>query len=298
MSRRRALADHAAVAQNDHAVGDLEDLVEAVRNIDHADAALAQAMQHREQPRHLVGGQAGGGFVEHEKVGFRGQRSGDGDQRFFGAAQFLHAALRIDLRAQCIEGAGAEGARRGPIDQPEPARIAEREANVLGNGHPLDQAEILMQEGDRQPAQRVGDIASAPGHAAGIERMHAGEDLDQRGFAGPVFAQEGDDLAAADLEALPRRGRASPRTACKRASPPAAADRSVSLRSRIRRAARHAFFPPQHQALIGPVSTSNITSGGCASACPSAPRAGRSGCCAGQDRALEAAGDCAAQIRC
>ena len=43
-----ALADDAAVAQDHHAVGDLEHLVEPVRDVDHPDAAGAQPPQRCE----------------------------------------------------------------------------------------------------------------------------------------------------------------------------------------------------------------------------------------------------------
>ena len=46
-----ALPRDAAVAQHDHAVGDLEHFVESMRHVDHRDAARAQSAQRGEQPR-------------------------------------------------------------------------------------------------------------------------------------------------------------------------------------------------------------------------------------------------------
>ena len=43
-------------------------------------------------------------------------------------------------------------------------------------------------------------------HDAGIERMDPGEDLDQRGFAGAVLAQERDDLTRAHFDACVTEG--------------------------------------------------------------------------------------------
>ncbi len=51
------------------AVGDLEHLVEPMRDIDHADAARLQRPQRVEQAVDLVGGKRGRRFVEHEDVG-------------------------------------------------------------------------------------------------------------------------------------------------------------------------------------------------------------------------------------
>ena len=100
VSPTRPLAGDAAVAQHDHAIGDLEDLVEPVRDIDHADAAVAQPAQRREEPRHLVGRQARRRLVEDQDLGLGRERAGDGDQRFLGAAEALDADVGIDVGAE------------------------------------------------------------------------------------------------------------------------------------------------------------------------------------------------------
>ena len=161
VSATPALAGDAAVAQHDHAVGDLEHLVEPVRDVDHADAAGAQAPQRREEPHDLVGRQAGGRLVEHEDLGLGGQRAGDRDQRFLGPAQALDAHVRIDVGAEDLERRRGAPARRLPVDHAAAPRIAERQADVLGDRHPVDQAEVLMDEGDRQ-ARAAMPVTSRP----------------------------------------------------------------------------------------------------------------------------------------
>ena len=52
-----------------------------------------------------------------------------------------------------------------------------------------------------QAAQRVRHVAAAIGDGAGVERVDAGEDLDERRFAGAVLAEQRDDLAGADVDA-------------------------------------------------------------------------------------------------
>src|SRR6185369_13383005 len=42
-------------------------------------------------------------------------------------------------------------------------------------------------------------VAAAVGDGAGVERVHAREDLDERRFPGAVLAQQGDDFAGADV---------------------------------------------------------------------------------------------------
>ena len=87
-----------------------------MRDIDHADALAAQAPQRVEQPRHLVGRQARGRFVEYENLGVRHQRAGDGDQRFLGAGEILNPQVGIDVGAELGERARGAFARPTPFD--------------------------------------------------------------------------------------------------------------------------------------------------------------------------------------
>ena len=59
----------APVAQHGDPVGNLEHLVETMRDIDHADAARLQRPQRGEEAVHLVGRQRSRRFVEHKNVG-------------------------------------------------------------------------------------------------------------------------------------------------------------------------------------------------------------------------------------
>ena len=112
--RHLPLPRDAPVAQHDHAIGNFEHFVETVRDVDHRDAAGAQAAQRREQPRHLIGGQACGRLVEDKDFGLGGERARDRHQRFFGAAQILDACVGIDVGAERLERGRGAAARRGP----------------------------------------------------------------------------------------------------------------------------------------------------------------------------------------
>ena len=93
------LPNEAAVPQNDDAVGDAENFVETVRNVDHADAARFQRAHRGEEPRDLIGRQAGGGFVQNEKVAVDHERPRDRHKRFLRAAQRLDARVRLHVAA-------------------------------------------------------------------------------------------------------------------------------------------------------------------------------------------------------
>ena len=159
--RDLSLPRDAPVAQHGHAIGNLEHLIETVRDVDHRDAASAQSAQRREQPRHLVSRQARGRLVEDKDLGFGRERAGDRHQRFFGATQVLDAGVGIDVGAESVQRDRSATSRRVLIDHAEAARKAERHADVFGDRHPVDEAEVLMDEGDRQSAQRMSDVDAA-----------------------------------------------------------------------------------------------------------------------------------------
>ncbi len=259
--RHEALAGDAAVTQHHHPVRDLEDLVQPVRDVDHSHATVAQPAQGREQPAHLVGRQARGRLVENEDLRCGRQRARDRHQRFLGPAEALNAHVRIDVRANDVERRARALPCRAPIHHAETPRIAKGEADVLRNGHPVDQSEILMDERNRQVAERAGRIAPAERYAARIQRVDAGEDLDERGLAGAVLAEQRQDLAGADLEVnVIKRERAAkalgyapePQHRC------ALRAAGSNRRQSRRRGARHTQSPPiaasAHRRARGPFS--------------------------------------------
>ncbi len=103
------------------------------------------------------------------------------------SAPSLASARTARLRAQA------------QVDHPEATGIAERQTDILGDGHPIDQAEILMDERDRHSPDGVGHVLTRVEDGAAVGRVNAGEDLDERRFAGAVFAEQRDDLAAPDF---------------------------------------------------------------------------------------------------
>ena len=148
--------------------------------------------------------------------------------------QALDADVRIDVGAEDLERRGGALARRAPVDHAGAARIAEGQADVLGDRHPVDQAEVLMDEGDRQAPERARRVAAAIGHRALVERVDAGEDLDERGFAGAVLAEQRDDLAGARHACRHRSAPAFRRTAWRRSGRRATARARRARRRRLR----------------------------------------------------------------
>ena len=113
-SRDDAFADDAAIAQDDHTVGNLEHLVEPVRDVNHADAARAKPSKGDEQPRDFVCGQARCGLVEHEDLGLGRQRASNGHERLLGARQVTDPHLGIDIRPDDLQRAAGHACAQRP----------------------------------------------------------------------------------------------------------------------------------------------------------------------------------------
>ena len=159
---------------------------------------VAQAAQRAEQADDLVGGQARGRFIEHEDLGVGRERSGDRDQRFLRPGKALDPQVGIDVGAEFGQRAFCAPSRPGPFNQAETMRIAERQGNVLGHRHPVDETEILVDEGHGHAPDRVGRVVALVGDRSAVGCMDAGKNLDQRRLPRAVFAEQRHDLPVAD----------------------------------------------------------------------------------------------------
>ena len=72
--------------------------------------------------------------------------------------------------------------------------------DVLGDRHPIHQAEILMDEGDGQGIDAGADGMPVKDDLAGIGRVDPRQDLDQRRLARAILAEQRMDLARPDVE--------------------------------------------------------------------------------------------------
>ena len=89
----------------------------------------------------------------------------------------------------------------GHDTRPSPRpRIAGLNGDVLGDRHPFDQPQILVDKGDRQPIRSGLGRPSVKHDVARVGFVDPGQHLYQRRLAGPVLAEQRVDLAAADVE--------------------------------------------------------------------------------------------------
>ena len=94
---------------------------------------------------------------------------------------------------------------RPPPDQPRPRAEDVAEGDVLGDGHLRKQREVLPDDADAEGAgrdrrHRVDPLAEVVHLGAGIGRIDAGDDLDQRALARAVLAGEAVHFPGQHLE--------------------------------------------------------------------------------------------------
>ena len=112
--------DVAAVAEHRALVGELGDLLHAVRDVEDAEPLVPQPLQHREHLGDVGGGQRRGRLVEDEDGRIARQRLGDLHHLLARERQLLHRRERMDvLRAGARQRRLGEASLRAPVDQPE-----------------------------------------------------------------------------------------------------------------------------------------------------------------------------------
>ena len=192
-----------ALAQHGHAVGDLHDLVELVGDEQDALALLGEAAHDFHQLLDLLGGEHGGGLVE--------------DQHLVVAVehlQYLHALLHahgdvLDLRVEIHLQAVSLGkllhlAPRLLLLEEAQLRVLRAEDDVVQHREHVDQFEVLVHHADVQRGGVVGivdlNLFAVLLDDSGLGLIEAEEDAHQRRFSGAVLAEQGMDLALAQLQ--------------------------------------------------------------------------------------------------
>ena len=204
----RTIADDAAVAQDDDAVGDREHLVEAVADEDDGDAMRAEIADDGEQRLGLVRRQRGGRLVEDQQFGVAGERLGDLDDLLLGRRERTGLDPRIDMAgADPDEQLARLGRERLAVDQAGPAGHVIADEQVLHHRQRGDQRQLLVDMDDagveRRPGIPEDGFLATPTDGAAVARQRARQDVDEGRLAGAVLAQERDDLAGGNVEIDP-----------------------------------------------------------------------------------------------
>ena len=85
------------VLQDGYPIGELKDLLQAVRNIDDADAPFLQLPDYAEERICFGDGEGGGGLVEDEEAGVEGEGFGNFDHLLLRGGQAAEGRGRIDM---------------------------------------------------------------------------------------------------------------------------------------------------------------------------------------------------------
>ena len=141
--------DLLAAPQHRHAVGDVEHLVELVRDEDDRRALGRQRAQDAEQVLRLLRGEHRGRLVEHEHLRAAEQRAQDLHALLGADAEVLDARVRDRPPGRSAPRARAPGRRRLVVQQRPAVRLGAQH-QVLGHGHDRDEHEVLVDHADAE----------------------------------------------------------------------------------------------------------------------------------------------------
>ena len=208
----RAGRHQLAVAQHRDAVGEAEDLVEAVRHVQDAGTGVAQVAHDLEEPFDLARREHGRGLVEHEHptAGVPAlQRGGDGDDRALDRRGLGQRLGDVEVDGERREEPASQSGLLAPPDAPEAgAGEAAVQGQVVDRVQLEDQAQVLVDEAQAGgvAVPSVPELADLDGLAveddlrARVGMVVARQHLDEGGLARAVVTDQGVHLAGADVE--------------------------------------------------------------------------------------------------
>ena len=196
--------DIGAVPEHGALVGELRDLVHAVRNEQERQPLLAQALEDDEHLGDVGRRQRRSRLVENENTRLAGQRLGDLHHLPARQRQILDQRHRMNVgRAGALERFLSEASLRAPVDQPEAARRI-GDCDVVGD-RKVGNERKLLEDADNAGAvgrggRIEGDFRPVEHDASGVRRYDARQDLDQRRLARAVLAENGVNATREDDE--------------------------------------------------------------------------------------------------
>ena len=168
-------------------------LRESVRHHDDSGTVVRGLLELVHQPQRLTPWQVGRHLVDDDHVGALPPQPRDRDESAFAERKVAHQRSRIDRRE-------ADEVERLPCGTPlvrqtqDAPRPCASQEHVLGHGHVLDQAEILVHDTDRVSALAASHQLTA------VWGQDTVQDLDERRLSRPVRAEQSDELADVEIE--------------------------------------------------------------------------------------------------
>ena len=190
---RGPLAQYLAAVHHHDVLAEGGDVLGHVRREQHG-VALGDHGHRLAEPEALLGVEAGGGFVEHQKIGVAEQRLGHDDPSLHAARKCLDAFVRHVREAHLREHPPHLVVAGPPV-----GHLLEHREVV----HEIERGEVRVVAGflgevaeattDRQTALALGGIFAEHPHLARVGGEHGGDDAQQRGLAGAVWSEEAGD---------------------------------------------------------------------------------------------------------
>ena len=191
-----AAADDLAVAQDGQVGGDLDDLGDAVGDVDdrRRPASSSSAMRSNSQ-RGLLGAERLGRLVEHQDRGVGCQRGRDLDEVRLAQRQGRDRRGRIDAQTELLEVRGQPGGRAAALralrlGQQQQHRVEHGERG-RERGHLVDDRQAALA---RRPRLDAGELLAREADRARIGHDRPRGDSDERRLARPVLSQDRVDL--------------------------------------------------------------------------------------------------------
>ena len=182
----------------------LQHLVQLVADKEEGDAPGLQLMDHGEQGANLPLGQRAGGLVHDDEPGVLAQRLGDGDELLVGDRHLFHARVERDVDPDLRQRILGDAAHLAPVDHALALGQLLVQGDVFGHREVGEEGKVLVNDldalTDGVDRMEVLVVLAVDGDRARIARIDAGDDLDQRGFAAAVFADQAVDLARLDAQ--------------------------------------------------------------------------------------------------
>ena len=192
---------HLAIAQHRYLVAHVEHVPQAVRDVDHGHSGIRLFAQDFVQPLRLRCGEGGGGFVQHQQGGARGEGSGNLHKLLFGETQPADSRGRARMcETHACQRLQSAFVRRLAADASRRRRGGEQQ--IVGDGEIVDEAQFLRAQGDAG-LERLGCAARPIGRTgerqrSGVRLFETHHDPGQGGLAGAVFAHEAVNGAGCD----------------------------------------------------------------------------------------------------
>src|SRR5207302_4835108 len=195
------------IPQDRHGIGDAKELLQLVGDVDAGDPLGLELSEDLHELVDLGCRQGGRRLVEYQDPGVLGERLGDLGHLHLADAEIRDDVERRDLELVSLQQAGGIGVQLVPVDRATSARLL-AQVDVLADGHLGDQGQLLVDGGDSFLDGLPDGARAQSEHLAVVDdvslvrsvRVHAAEDLHERGLAGAVLPAQPVDLTPLDLD--------------------------------------------------------------------------------------------------